>query len=385
MLHTHLGNLRIIDNFSEVDAKIVQFLEENDSDFYPPISQRTQLNSYVELIFAQHGLLILFETNGKIIGLTGLCIKNPSYQYYLKYLAVDKQHRGLGIGSILIQAASYHVKQIGGNQVILTCWSSNSQAIHAYNKAGFVIIDIILNDRSVGEHTYVFAVDLMDGILSKPVQGMGLIIDQTVVVLQKIRSNFVEIDKEKNILSPFIQSSNNPIEYEEGLCKIDFIETSGSPISHLINLTYAACPELEFTETMQLEYVNLIDYCSRYLEKLTLSFLVIQDKSADLSNKIAYSNLIYLDSEDQQMVQNAIQLVNEGEDAKDYASYFIELAGRYPCDALLIANNLFSGMYGNYKIVEGIIVFDPLRELAIHIGSQRMKMVFSSEQLLEVN
>ena len=378
MLLMYLENLRIINNYSDVDSEIIQFLEENDSDFYPPLSQRIQLTSYIELIFAHHGLLILFETDGKIIGLTGLCFKNPDYQYYLKYLAVDKQYRRLGIGNILIQAASNYVKQIGGSQVILTCWSSNARARHVYNKAGFVIIDIKLNDRSPGEHTYIFALDLMDGIISKPIQGMGVIINQMADGLQKIQSNFIEIDKEKSILSSFIQSPNNPIEQEGTKCKIDFFEASSSSISHLINLNYAYTA-LELTETSGLEYVNLIDYCSRCLEHVTVSFLVIQDVSEDLTNKIAYSNLIYLNPEDQQMVQHAIQLVNEGQYAKEYAKYFIELAKKYSCDGLLLANNLFSGIYDNYKIVDGFIVVDPLRELAIHIGSKRMKMVFSSD------
>jgi GNAT superfamily N-acetyltransferase len=368
-----------------VDSRIIQFFEKYDSDFYPPISQRTELTSYIESIFAHHGLLILFEIDGKIMGLIGFCIKNPLYQYYLQWMAVDKQHRGLGISKILMQAAANYIKQIGGIQIICRCWSTNTLAIQAYNKLGFVIIEIKLNDRSSGVHSYIFALDLMDGFILKPIQGMRLIVNQNAKVLQKIQSNFVEIDKEKNVLRSLIQSGNNPFEQEGKICKLEFLEASSSSISHLINLTYASYPTPELPETLPLECVNLLDYCSRYLEHLTFSFLVIQDKSEDLTNKIAYSNLIDLDPEHQQMVQNAIKLVNEGQNAKEFAKYFIELADKYSCDGLLIANNLFSGIYGNHKIVDGFVVIDPLRELAIHIGSQRMKMNFSFEKLIEVN
>jgi ribosomal protein S18 acetylase RimI-like enzyme len=377
MLNKNVENLKVIYNIKDVDSRIFQFFEENDNDFFPPISHRIELKDYIELIFDHLGILILFEDKGKIIGLTALCYKNPKYQYYLKYLAVAREYQGLGIGSILINAAANQIMKIGGSQLILTCWSSNVRARHVYNKAGFVIIDIIFNDRSHGEHTYIFALDLMNNIISNKILGMRIIFDPNSIIINKIKSDFINIDKENSVLDLIIQSTNCSLNPLKRLGVSDYFEEYSSSISHLINLTYTNLEASGFGNNLSFEYVNLTDYCIRYLESLTNSFLVVQDIFEEISNKISYSNFIYLNSDDQELVQEAIQTVKNKNNHKEYSLFFIELAKKYSCEGLILANNLFSGMYENNKVVDNIIVFDPLREFSIHIGSKRMKMKFS--------
>ncbi len=384
MLPTYLKNLRIVAKYSDVNAEIIQFFEQNDPDFYPPISQRTQLTSFIELTFIHRGFIILFEKEGKIIGLAALCFENPTYQYYLHYIAVIKSQRGFGIGQQLIQAASYYVQQAGGSQLILTSWSSNVKAKHFYNKIGFVIIDILEDDRSPGIHTYIFALDLVDGIITKSIEGIELIMEDQSS-LEKVQRDFLGIDKEKSILGVFVHTPEKMQVYDGNFFKYKFFQPFAHRApTHVLNLTYVH-PALELTADASVEYVNLLDFCSRYLELGTKNYLVIHESIEKISNKIDYPHLVYLDSSDELIVQKAIQHVYAGKGANEYSSDFLELTRQYGCNGLLIAQNSLSGMFNYRKIVEGLVVVDLLRDFAIHVASQRLKLHFSVDQLDIVN
>lgn len=381
MLHKYLENLRIVDQYCDVNADIIQFFEENDPDFYPPISQRTQLTSFIELTFIHRGFIILFEKEGKIIGLAALCFENPTYQYYLHYIAVSKTNRSLGIGQKLIQAASYYVQQAGGSQLILTSWSSNVKAKHFYNKIGFVIIDILKDDRSSGVHTYIFALDLADGMITKSIEGIELIIETQPRMLEKVQRDFLGIDKEKSVLCEFVQTAENKQAHVGNFIKYEFFQPFAPGIStHLLNLTYENFP-CEFVADATVECLNLLDFCSHYLELGTKNYLVIHESVEKISNRIDYPHLVYLDPADQLIVQLAIQSVLDGQNVLDYAEYFLRLTNKYSCDGLLLAVNALSGMFHFCKMFEGKVIIDPLRDFAIHVGSQRLKLLFSADRL----
>jgi GNAT superfamily N-acetyltransferase len=384
MLPSYLKNLRIVEKYSDVNAEIIQFFEQNDPDFYPPISQRTQLTSFIELTFIHRGFIILFEKEGKIIGLAALCFENPIYQYYLHYIAVSKSQRGLGIGQQLIHAASYYVQKAGGSQLILTSWSSNVKAKKFYNKIGFVIIDILENDRSIGVHTYIFALDLVDGIITKPIAGMELIMEDQSS-LEKVQRDFLGIDKEKSILGVFVHTPEKMQVCDGNFFKYEFFQPFAHRApTHVLNLTYVH-PALELTSDAPVEYVNLLDFCTRYLEFGTKNYLVIHESSSKIINKIDYPHLVYLDSSDELIVQKAIQHVFAGKDANEYTSDFLELTRQYGCNGLLIAQNSLSGMFNYSKMVEGLVVVDLLRDFAIHVASQRLKLHFSVDKQDKVN
>lgn len=381
----YIENLRIIEHYCDVNAEVIQFFEDNDSDFYPPISQRTQLTSFIELTFIHGGFIILFEKENKIIGLTAVCFENPKFQYYLHYIAISKPFRGLGIGQQLIQAACYYVQQAGGNQLILTSWSTNVKAKKFYNKIGFVIIDILKDDRSPGVHTYIFVLDLVDRIITKPIGGMELIIENQPQIREIVQRNFLGIDKDKSVLGEFILSEENAKQQLENLMRFEFFQPFEAHFTtHLMNLTYLH-PSLELTTDAQVEYVSLLDFCARYLEFGTKNYLVIHESSINIINKIDYPHLVYLDSPDELIVQKAIQHVFAGKDSNEYSSDFLELTRKYGCKGLLIAQNSLSGMFKYLKMAEGIIVVDLLRDFAIHVASQRLKLHFSIDQLDIVN
>jgi hypothetical protein len=195
----------------------------------------------------------------------------------------------------------------------------------------------------------------------------------------------LEIDKEKSVLNSFIQSDEDAKVYFGNLKKFEFFQPFADRVStHLMNLT-CQHPTIELTADAQVEYVNLLDFCARYLEFDTKNYLVIHESSSKIINKIDYPHLVYLDSSDELIVQKAIQHVFAGNYANEYTLDFLELTRQYGCNGLLIAQNSLSGMFNYRKMVEGLIVLDLLRDFAIHVASQRLKIHFSVDQLDIVN
>jgi ribosomal protein S18 acetylase RimI-like enzyme len=385
MLPSYFNNLRIVEKYVDVNAEIIQFFEDNDRDFYPPISQRTELTSFIELTFIHLGFIIVYEQEGKIIGLVAVCFENPRYQYYLRYIAVSQSNRGLGIGHQLIQAASYFVHKSGGTQLILTSWSSNVKAKNFYNKIGFVIIDILEDDRSPGVHTYIFALDLLKGLITRPVAGIDLITEDHPQILEKVQRIFLDIDKEKSVLEPFIKSAEQMQAIPENFIKHRFLQPSTFQVfTHTLNLTYAY-PTFELTHDTSIEYINILDYCTRSLAKVTKKYLVLHQSKEIKSHGIHYPHAVYLNQTDELILQEVIQRIIDGQNASDYASDFLLLSDKYACDGLILADNALSGMFRYRKMIEGKVVIDPLRDFAIHVGSQRLKSQFSVNQIDYIN
>jgi hypothetical protein len=203
--------------------------------------------------------------------------------------------------------------------------------------------------------------------------------------LEKVQRDFLGIDKEKSILGVFVHTPEKMQVYDGNFFKYEFFQPFAHRApTHVLNLTYVH-PALELTSDAPVEYVNLLDFCTRYLEFGTKNYLVIHESSSKIINKIDYPHLVYLDSSDELIVQKAIQHVFAGKDANEYTSDFLELTRQYGCNGLLIAQNSLSGMFNYSKMVEGLVVVDLLRDFAIHVASQRLKLHFSVDQLDKVN
>ena len=385
MLPSYFNNLRIVERYIDVNAEIIQFFEDNDCDFYPPISQRTELTSFIELTFIHRGFIIVYEQEGKIVGVVALCFENPTYQYYLHYIAVSQSNRGLGIGHQLIQAASYFVLKSGGNQIILTSWSSNVKAKKFYNKIGFVIIDILVDDRSPGVHTYIFALDLLEGLITRSIAGIELITENRPKLLEKVQNVFLDIDKEKSVLESYVKTAEDIESHEGNFIKYTFVQPSTFQVfTHSFNLTYAS-PTFDLIHDSSVEYINLLDYCSRSLAKVTKKFLVLHKSKEIKDHGFDYPHAVYLNQTDELVLHEVIERIIEGQEKSDYVIDVLLLVSKYECDGLILADNALSGMFHCRKMIEGKVIIDPLRDFAIHVGSQRFKSLFSVDQLNHIN
>ena len=64
--------------------------------------------------------------------------KPKAGQYYIDTIAVDKKHRGRGLGKILLLAAEKRAKSLNCSSLMLNVYERNTVAIKTYEKMGFV-------------------------------------------------------------------------------------------------------------------------------------------------------------------------------------------------------------------------------------------------------
>lgn len=96
-----------------------------------------------EMIAASHIELLVAEFNGKIIG-SGYARLEQSKHYlqhskhaYLGFMYVDPDHRGMGVNQKIIEALSTWSLSQNVTEMRLDVYCNNTNAIHAYEKAGF--------------------------------------------------------------------------------------------------------------------------------------------------------------------------------------------------------------------------------------------------------
>lgn len=87
-------------------------------------------------------LVFVAEINGKIVGyLAGSILEEISYSVEtfaeLDNMCIDTNYRGYGIGSKLIDEFKNYCKNIGIENIKVTAYTQNKQAINFYMKNGF--------------------------------------------------------------------------------------------------------------------------------------------------------------------------------------------------------------------------------------------------------
>ena len=90
----------------------------------------------------KNNLIFVAEINGKIVGyLAGSILEEISYSVEtfaeLDNMYIDTNYRGYGIGSKLINEFKNYCKNIGIENIKVTAYSENKQAINFYMKNGF--------------------------------------------------------------------------------------------------------------------------------------------------------------------------------------------------------------------------------------------------------
>lgn len=78
---------------------------------------------------------VVAETDGNVIGYSGIATIVPDCD--LQTLAVDPQHRGLGVGHTLLDTMLRGAHEKGAHSMILEVRSDNEEAKRLYANAGF--------------------------------------------------------------------------------------------------------------------------------------------------------------------------------------------------------------------------------------------------------
>lgn len=119
---------------------LIEFLRSIDKDFIPHLSEKVNLEEYVDKILEKSHLIHFHNDEGKLIGLLVLyCNDFKNKRAYIPLVGVLDSFRGNGIAKKMMSECLNYVKQKGFK--IIGIHSNNPIAINLYRKFGFRIIN----------------------------------------------------------------------------------------------------------------------------------------------------------------------------------------------------------------------------------------------------
>lgn len=122
---------------------------ENDS-FFEPWSKKQLLKEFEGNSFLRH---VVYEKDGEVVGF--YIVSHILDVVEIFTIAVDKDHRAEGIGSILLEDIIKKCQASDVNEIWLEVSTKNTAAINLYKKFGFVSQKIRKNYyQKTGEDAY---------------------------------------------------------------------------------------------------------------------------------------------------------------------------------------------------------------------------------------
>lgn len=130
------------------------------------LETETKDQAYMEEWFAKHNgryKLIVAEQDGKIVGWASLNQYNSRNAY--KGVAdlsiyISRDHRGKGIGGLLLQSIEKHAKENDFNKIVLFTFPFNQIGQGLYRKQGFREVGVFKNQGFMdGEYVDVMAME----------------------------------------------------------------------------------------------------------------------------------------------------------------------------------------------------------------------------------
>ena len=122
---------------------------ENDS-FFEPWTKKRLIKEFENNSFLRH---FVYEKDGEVLGFYIISIIADLVEIFT--IAVDRDHRGEGIGSMLLDHLIKYAHQVGATEIWLEASTKNIAAINLYQKYGFEIQTIRKNYyQKTGEDAY---------------------------------------------------------------------------------------------------------------------------------------------------------------------------------------------------------------------------------------
>lgn len=123
------------------EAVLLKFLREVNGDFYPPLSQKTNLNLFAEKMLANAEFFYEQSDSGNIIGLVAIYANDFGKKYaYIPLVVVSPSYRRLGIANKLLLAALDYVASLGNKIQTIGIHTNNSVAVKLYQNIGFRVL-----------------------------------------------------------------------------------------------------------------------------------------------------------------------------------------------------------------------------------------------------
>lgn len=395
-LNSNISNLQIfkVDHLESVSKDIISCFSNVDNDFYPPISQRVSIESYIETIFNNKGILLVCKEEDRIAGVLALVFDHPQWHYCIQFLGVTESFRKKGIGQCLMDRAFQLLHEVGADRVVLRTWSTNAASIHLHLRNGFMIFDKVFNDRGEGVHTFYFAKSLLTDEIKKPVTRLGILGGMgsfsTGNFIKTLTSINRQMDKEQDCL-PFILNNepsipsrthmdefNGSEELTHSILKA-LIQFDSADLSHLILLCFTLYPfikDLPFTGNP--EFTNLVSFTNHVVKRMPGKWMQVSTLSTYHSEIFCDGGVYYPKDSDKVRIQQIIDEIKMGMEPQHFKDEMINIAKQNNCDGLLLACTDLHGMYGHDKSYQSIHILDPLLEFAFVIQQQWINQINSA-------
>lgn len=153
-------------------CRVLRFIKLVDGDFCPPLSQRgdggirERVNTSLARPEANYVIAELSEpeTSDSLQGIVGMVGFTRKWQWeddaYINFLATHPSYRKYGIAKLLHDRLEELLFERGVNRLYLCTWSGNKAAMKFYQKTGYRMYSIILNDRGKGINTLNYRKEL---------------------------------------------------------------------------------------------------------------------------------------------------------------------------------------------------------------------------------
>lgn len=124
-----------------VAADIEGLLRIVDDELKPALSTRVDIHTFAEKIAANATVFSTYM-DGRMIGFISIYCNNVRDKAaYLPMMAVEKEYRRSGTGSLLLDLSISYLKSIGFKTFRLEVFKSNKRALAMYLSHGFKTID----------------------------------------------------------------------------------------------------------------------------------------------------------------------------------------------------------------------------------------------------
>lgn len=130
-------------------TELLKFLKEIDNDFPTSLSDKVNLNEYVDKILDKAEIIVKRE-NDEIAGITVFYCNDPSKETaYAVLTGVRSQYRGRGIATFLKREQIKKVKELGFKKLLF--YTENPVAQKLYENLGGKVIESSVSGRVLME------------------------------------------------------------------------------------------------------------------------------------------------------------------------------------------------------------------------------------------
>ena len=359
---------KVISSPGAHDKDIIYFLRENDADFYPPIAARKDLTLFVQNVYDEDGkYFVCYAENGAIVALTTLLANHPQFLYYYQYIAVDKNFRGRGIGSVLYDKVTEQCYKDGTLRAIVKTWSSNLRSQAMFRKHGFFHSETIEDDRSKGVHSLFFIKSFSAIKFRRPIKNL-CIVGSGYGLINFSRLLF-ELSKEGEPL-PFV--TVNAPDYNDHL--MHMLSGKDMQLSHIIFTDLLVYPLLaNINGGINIEMPDLLGITKTLLAKSTKKWMLVGKDVAKLADVISAGNVVIPGRDSINRVDEIINDIEKGNTKPAYhKEELAAIASSQGCNGLLLGSVELHTMFGFDRSFKGVEIFDIFLEMAIIFQNARM-------------